>query len=52
LNTLREINNLCGIQRINSWLFVDLAQALRLMDELLPPAPVVRVGGSQSWLRE
>ncbi|MBH3460641.1 MULTISPECIES: hypothetical protein [Pseudomonas] len=52
MNTLREINNLCGIQRINSWLFVDLAQAQGLVDELLPLGPVVRVGGSQSWLRE
>ncbi|QXI44829.1 mannosyltransferase [Pseudomonas wayambapalatensis] len=51
LATLRQINNLCGIPRVNSYLFVDLPQAQKLTDELLPLGRVAKVGGSNSWAR-
>ncbi len=51
LRILRQITNLCGMPRINTYLFVDLPSAQAAMRELLPLNRFAKVGGNHSWSR-
>lgn len=49
LGTLRQINNLYMLPRLNAYHYVDLPAAKAAMRTLLPLNRFARVGGSQSW---
>jgi len=50
LRTLRQIINLHTMPRINSYSFIDVAQANAALRKLLPLNRFAKVGGNHSWV--
>jgi len=51
LQIMRQINNLYGFPRINSWRFINLEHYNAIRAQLLPLYRVARVGGFNSWAK-
>lgn len=50
LRTLRQIINLYTMPRINTYSFIDVAQATAALRKLLPLNRFAKVGGNHSWV--